>query len=138
MEFVSKNNANKNIYSHLFPPNKTTFTPAFTHLHGMINKQEMLLCKKIYPQDPLVLICDVLTVTLIMDTGYSAIKWDFLSPDVPVLKICKSGPEVIELFYCIPAHNVKMPTIKSTRNSILGLSEPKKAEFLDSFILMRI
>ena len=38
--------------------------------------------------------------------------------------------------------NVKMPTIvgiltfMSGKNSILGLSEPKKAEFLDIFILM--
>ena len=38
-----------------------------------------------------------------------------------------------------PAHNVKMPTIvgiltsMSGKNSILGLSEPKKIEFLDFF-----
>ena len=43
-----------------------------------------------------------------------------------------------------PAHKVKMPTIvgiltfMSGKNSILGLSEPKKAEFLDIFILMSI
>ena len=40
--------------------------------------------------------------------------------------------------------NVKIPTIvgiltlMSGKNSILGLSEPKKAEFLDIFILMSI
>ena len=41
--------------------------------------------------------------------------------------------------------NVKMPTIvgilifmRGGGNSILGLSEPKKAEFLDIFILMSI
>ena len=40
--------------------------------------------------------------------------------------------------------NVKMPTIAgiltfmSGKNSILGLSEPKKAEFLDIFLLMNI
>ena len=39
---------------------------------------------------------------------------------------------------------VKMPTfvgiltLLSRKNSILGLSEPKKAEFLDTFILMSI
>ena len=40
--------------------------------------------------------------------------------------------------------NVKMPTVvgiltfMSRKNSILGLSEPKKAEFLDIFGLMSI
>ena len=43
-----------------------------------------------------------------------------------------------------PAHNVQMPTIvdistlMSRRNSIIGLSEPEKAEFLDISILMSI
>ena len=47
----------------------------------------------------------------------------------------------MELFLLI---NVKMPTIVgiltffSGENSILGLSEPKNAEFLDIFILMSI
>ena len=72
-----------------------------------------------------------------------------------------SGPKVIKLFSCstqlsmkfyllinvkMPTMliNVKMPTIvgiltfMSSKNSILGLSESKKAEFLDIFILMRI
>ena len=46
-----------------------------------------------------------------------------------------------EMFLLI---NVKMPTIvgiltfMSGKNSILGLAEPKKAEFLDIFILMSI
>ena len=60
------------------------------------------------------------------------------------------GPEVIKLFSCSAQLsmkfflfiNVKMPkivgilTFMSGKNSILGLSEPKKAEFLDIFILM--
>ena len=64
----------------------------------------------------------------------------------------KPGPEVIKLFSCSTQPrmkffrliNVKMPTIvgiltfMSGKNSILGLSEPKKAEFLDIFILMCI
>ena len=43
-----------------------------------------------------------------------------------------------------PLFNVKMPTIvgiltfMSGKNSFLGLSEPKKAEFLDIFIPMSI
>ena len=62
----------------------------------------------------------------------------------------KSGPEVIKLVSCSTQLsmkfflliNVKMPTIvlpfMSGKNSILGLSEPEKAEFLDIFILMSI
>ena len=63
-----------------------------------------------------------------------------------------SGPEVIKLFSCLTQLsmnfflliNVKMPTIVgiltfvSGKNSILGLSVHKKAEFLDIFILMSI
>ena len=59
----------------------------------------------------------------------------------------KPSPEVIKLFPCSTQLsmkfflliNVKMPTIvgiltlPSGKNTILGLSEPKKAEFLDSF-----
>ena len=59
----------------------------------------------------------------------------------------RTGPEVIKLFSCSTQLNmkffllinVKMPTIVgiltflSEKNSILGLSEPKKAEFLDIF-----
>ena len=54
--------------------------------------------------------------------------------------LTKSGPEVIKLFSCSTQLsinfflliNVKMPTIVMRgKNSILGLSEPKKAEFLD-------
>ena len=54
----------------------------------------------------------------------------------------KPGPEVIKLFFLLI--NVKMLqivgilTFMNGKNSILGLSEPKKAEFLDSFILMSI
>ena len=64
----------------------------------------------------------------------------------------KIWPKVIKLFSCSTQLsmkfflliNVKMPTIvgiltfMSGKNSILGLSEPKKAEFLDIFILMSI
>ena len=64
----------------------------------------------------------------------------------------RSGPEVIKLFPCSTQLsmkfflliNVKMPTIVgiltfiSGKNSILGFSEPKNAEFLDIFILMSI
>ena len=64
----------------------------------------------------------------------------------------RSGPEVIKLFFMVNSveHeifmliNVKMPTIvgiltfMSMKNSIPGLSDPKKAEFLDIFILMII
>ena len=62
------------------------------------------------------------------------------------------GPEVIKLFSFSSQLsmkfflliNVKMPTVvgiltfKGGKNSILGLSEPKKVEFLDIFILMSI
>ena len=60
----------------------------------------------------------------------------------------QSGPKVIKLFSCSTQLsmkfflliNVKMPTIvgiltlMSGKNSILDLSEPKKAEFLDIFL----
>ena len=63
-----------------------------------------------------------------------------------------TGPEVIKLFSWSTQLsmkfflliNVKMPTIvgiltfMSGKNSILGLSEPKKAKFLDICILMSI
>ena len=63
-----------------------------------------------------------------------------------------SGPGVIKLYSCSAQLsmnvflliNVKMPlivdifTFMSGENSILGLSEPKKAEFLDIFILLSI
>ena len=64
-----------------------------------------------------------------------------------------SGPEVIKLFFHYPTQvsmkfflpiNVKMSTtvgiltFMSGKDSILGLSEPKLAEFLDIFILMSI
>ena len=63
------------------------------------------------------------------------------------------GPEVIKVFSCSTQMsmkfclliNVKMPTnvgiltLMSRKNSILGLSEPKKnAKFLDIFILTSI
>ena len=62
------------------------------------------------------------------------------------------GPEVIKLFSCSTELsmkiflliNFKMPPIvgilafMSGKISILGLSEPTKAEFLDIFILMSI
>ena len=64
----------------------------------------------------------------------------------------KPGPEVIKLFLhstqlsmnFFLLINVKMPsvvailTFMSGKNNILGLCEPKKAEFLDIFILKRI
>ena len=64
----------------------------------------------------------------------------------------RSGPEFIKLFSCSTQLsmifflliNVKMPTIvgiltfMSGKNSNLGLSEPKKAEFLDIFIFRSI
>ena len=64
----------------------------------------------------------------------------------------QSGPQVIKLFTCSTQLsmkfflliNIKMPTIVgiltflSGKNSILGLSEPKKAKFLDIFVLMCI
>ena len=64
----------------------------------------------------------------------------------------QSGFEVIKLFSCSTQLsmkfflliNVKMPTIvgiltfMSRKNSILSLSEPENAEFLDIFILMSI
>ena len=63
-----------------------------------------------------------------------------------------SGLEGIKLFSCSPQLsmkfllliNVKMPTIvgiltfMSRKNSILGLSEPEKAELHDNFIIMSI
>ena len=62
-----------------------------------------------------------------------------------------AGPEVIKLFSCSTQLsikfflliNVKMPTVVGIltfmcgEKSNLGLSDPKKAEFLDIFILMR-
>ena len=64
----------------------------------------------------------------------------------------QSDPEVIKLFSCLTQLsmkfflfiNVEMPKLvgilifMSGKNSILGLSKPKKAEFLDIFILMSI
>ena len=61
-----------------------------------------------------------------------------------------SGPEVIKLFSCSTQLsmkfflliNVKMPTIvgiltfMNRKNSILSLSEPENADFLDIFIHM--
>ena len=75
-----------------------------------------------------------------------------LSSEVALLFAQRSGPEVIKHFsYSTQLSmkfflliNVKMPTIVgistfiSMKNSILGLSEPKQAEFLDIFILMSI
>ena len=69
---------------------------------------------------------------------------------VPCKRSDKPGPEVIKLFLCSAQLsmkfflliNVQMPTIvgililMSEKNSILGLSEPKKkAEFLDVLYL---
>ena len=65
---------------------------------------------------------------------------------------CSSGPKIIKLFSCSTELsmkfflliNVKMPTIvgiltfMSRKNSIFGLSESGKAEFLSIFILMSI
>ena len=64
----------------------------------------------------------------------------------------RPGSEIIKLFLCstqlsmkfFPLINVKMPTIvgiltcMSGKNNILGLTEPKIADFLDIFILMSI
>ena len=69
--------------------------------------------------------------------------WNFFKFFLP-------GPEVIKLFTCSTQlsmnifllMNVDMPTsvgistFMSRKNSILGLSSLKKAEFLDIFILM--
>ena len=66
------------------------------------------------------------------------------------LQLSYLGPEVIKLFSCstqlskkfFPLTNVKMPTVvgiltfMTGKNRILGLCEPKEAEFLDIFILM--
>ena len=63
-----------------------------------------------------------------------------------------SVPKIIKLFSCSAQLsmkfflliNVKMPTtvgiltFMSGKNSIIGLSEPRKAEFLDIFILISI
>ena len=85
--------------------------------------------------------------------------WNFLRMRVGVGTIWilstgmgRSGPEVIKLLSCSTQLsikfflliNVKMPTnvgiltLMSVKNGTLGLSEPKKAEFLDIFILMSI
>ena len=72
----------------------------------------------------------------------SRVHWDASSRN-------KAGPEVIKLFSCSTQLsmrfflliNIEMRTIAgilifmSGKNSILGLSESKKAEFLDTFIL---
>ena len=66
----------------------------------------------------------------------------FVSPYV----LAYSGPEVIKLLSCSTKLsmkfflliNVKMQTFISGKNSILCLSEPKNAEFLDIFILKNI
>ena len=69
-----------------------------------------------------------------------------------MMSVCEPGPEVIKLFSCSTQLsmnfflliNVKMPTVvgiltfMSGKNNILGLSELKKAEFLDIFILLCI
>ena len=71
---------------------------------------------------------------------------------VVVQKDKQYGPVVIKQFSCstqlstkfVLLINVKMPTIVGIltfmrgNNSILGLYEPKKSEFLDIFILMSI
>ena len=67
-------------------------------------------------------------------------------------EVVSPGPEVIKPFSCstqlstkfVMLINVKLPTsvgiltFMSGKNSILGLPEPKKAEFLDIVILMYI
>ena len=71
---------------------------------------------------------------------------------ITLMKVIRPGLKVIKLFSCSTRLSmeffllikVKIPTIVGIltsmrgKNSILGLSEPKKAEFLDSFILMSI
>ena len=71
---------------------------------------------------------------------------------IELTKLKPLGTEVIKPFPCSTQLsmnfflliNVKMPTIfsiltlMSRKNGIIGLSEPKKAEFLDIFILMSI
>ena len=50
----------------------------------------------------------------------------------------QSGPEIIKLFSCSTQPSMKifmLITFKSMKNSILGLSEPEKARFLDYFYL---
>ena len=74
--------------------------------------------------------------------------WNFnetLTNDVVIFEQSGPGPEVIKLFSCSTQLsmnfflliNIKKPHIWAG-NSILGLSEPKSAEFLDIFILMCI
>ena len=69
------------------------------------------------------------------------------SENIRLIWLSESGLEVLKLFSCSTQVsmefflliNVKMPTIvgiltfMSMKNSIPGLSEPKKAEFLDIF-----
>ena len=86
---------------------------------------------------------------------YKIWKWPIRNFGVATFRcdvIASSGPEVIKLFSCsiklsmkfFLLINVKMPTIvgiltfMSGKNNILGLSQPEKAEFLDSFMLMTI
>ena len=67
-----------------------------------------------------------------------------------MLSIIRSGPKIIKLFSCSTQLstkfflliNVKMPTVvgvltfMSRKNSILGLSKPEKANFLEIYILI--
>ena len=67
-----------------------------------------------------------------------------------VLNSAETDPEVIKIMLSSAKHeislfiNIKMPTdvvistFTSMKNSIQGLSEPEKAEFLDILILMKI
>ena len=66
----------------------------------------------------------------------------FFKPDPEVIKKFSCSTQLSRNFFLLI--NVKMPTIvgiltfMSGKNSLLGLSEPKKAEFLAFFILMSI
>ena len=92
------------------------------------------------------------TSTSVRRSSTSCARWDM--PTSLWILLCfiaylGPGPEVIKLFSCSTELNmkfflfinVKMPTtvgiltLMSRKNSILGLSESEKAEFLDIFIL---
>ena len=95
----------------------------------------------------------LLRIILVFTTERSVLSEDrefHLQKSLVVMKQKCPGLEVIKLFSCstqlsmkfFQLINVKMPTIvdiltiMSRKNSFLGLSEPKKAEFLDILILV--
>ena len=99
----------------------------------------------------MILSTSVLSPYRILHFGKNGLQLE-ISVLISVLFAVQSGPEIIKLVSCSAQLsinfflliNVKMPTIvgiltlMSRKNSFLGLSETKNAEFLDSFILIRI